>query len=46
MKLQEKPNGQFVITVPKKLVNAKEWEAGKDVVWKIGSKGNLELEEK
>lgn len=46
MKLQEKPNDQYVITVPKNLVNAKGWKKGQDLEWKINDKGNLELEEK
>ncbi|MFB6245934.1 MAG: hypothetical protein ABEJ03_06335 [Candidatus Nanohaloarchaea archaeon] len=46
MKLQEKPNGQFVITVPKKFVNAKGWEKGEELEWKISSEGVIELHEK
>jgi hypothetical protein len=45
MKVQEKPNGQFVITIPKHLANAKDWEGGREVEWKINDKGNLELQE-
>jgi hypothetical protein len=45
MKVQEKPNGQKVITIPKNLANAKGWEKGQEVKWKINDRGNLELEE-
>jgi hypothetical protein len=46
MKLQIKgKNDQARITVPKKFVNAKDWEDGQELEWKINSNGNLELEE-
>ncbi|WEL23197.1 AbrB/MazE/SpoVT family DNA-binding domain-containing protein [Candidatus Nanohalovita haloferacivicina] len=45
MKVQEKPNGQFVLTIPKRLANAKNWEDGQEVEWKLNSNGKLELEE-
>ncbi len=45
MKIQEKSNGQKVITIPKHLAEAKDWEKGQEVEWKINGKGNLELEE-
>lgn len=45
MIIQERPNGQKVITIPKNLANAKGWEGGQEVEWKINDKGNLELEE-
>jgi hypothetical protein len=38
-------NNQAVITVPKNMRNAKEWEDGQELEWKINDKGNLELEE-
>jgi len=36
---------QAVITVPKNLREAKDWEDGEELDWKINGKGNLELEE-
>jgi|APHM01.1.fsa_nt_gi hypothetical protein len=46
MKLQiTDPHGQAKITVPKKFVQAKDWEDGQDLEFKINNKGNLELEE-
>jgi len=45
-RLQVKSNDQAVITVPKNMRNAKGWEDGQELEWKINSKGNLELEEK
>lgn len=45
MKVQKKPNGQFVLTIPKNLANAKGWEGGQEVEWKINNEGNLEIEE-
>lgn len=44
-RLQVKPNGQAVITVPKNMRNAKSWEDGEKLEWKINDTGNLELEE-
>lgn len=47
MKLQVKgPNNQARITVPKKFVEAKEWEDGEELQFKINNDGNLELKEK
>lgn len=47
MKLQVKgPHDQARITIPKKFVQAKEWEDGQDLQFKINNKGNLEIEEK
>lgn len=45
MKLQVKgENDQARITVPKKFVQAKDWEDGEELKWKINQSGNLELE--
>lgn len=44
-RLQVKPNGQAVITVPKSMRNAKDWEQGQELDWKLNDKGKLELEE-
>lgn len=47
MKLQIKgPHDQARITVPKKFVEAKDWEDGENLEWKINSDGNLEIKEK
>lgn len=46
MKLQVKgPHDQARITVPKKFVEAKNWEDGQKLGFKINSNGNLELKE-
>jgi len=36
---------QAVITVPKAMRNAKSWEDGQELEWKLNDNGNLELEE-
>jgi len=46
VKLQVKPNGQAVITVPKRLRKAKNWDHKKELNWELNSRGNLELIEK
>ena len=38
-------NDQATITVPKRLVEAKDWEDGQELDWKLNNKGNLELKE-
>ena len=43
--LQIKKNGQAVITVPKSMVEAKDWKDGQELDWKLNNKGNLELKE-
>ena len=46
-KLQVKEQtDQATITVPKSLRNAKGWEDGEELEWKLNGKGNLELKEK
>lgn len=45
MKMQVKPNGQAVITIPKKLRKAKNWEDKEELEWNINKKGVLELQE-
>jgi bifunctional DNA-binding transcriptional regulator/antitoxin component of YhaV-PrlF toxin-antitoxin module len=35
---------QATITVPKAMRNAKDWEDGEELEWKINDQGNLELE--
>jgi len=39
-------NNQATITVPKSMWEAKNWEDGQELEWKINNQGNLELEEK
>lgn len=46
MKMQVKPNGQAVITVPKSLRKAKNWEDKQELEWNLNTKGFLELREK
>lgn len=38
-------NDQAVITVPKNMREAKGWEDGEELEWKINNEGNLELQE-
>lgn len=45
-RLQIKPNGQAVITVPKSMRNAKSWEDGEELEWILNDCGFLELREK
>lgn len=45
MKLQVKPNGQAVITVPKSMRKAKGWEDGQELEWLLDSGGDLKLKE-
>ena len=45
MKLQVKPNGQAVITVPKSMRNAKDWEDGQELEWKLNEQGKLQLDD-
>jgi hypothetical protein len=37
-------NDQAIITAPKNMRNAKDWEDSEELEWKINDKGNLELE--
>jgi hypothetical protein len=46
MKMQVKPNGQAVITIPKKLKNAKGWQDKEELQWNLSQEGVLELKEK
>jgi len=46
MKLQKSKNGQFFITLPTKIVQAKGWEKGKELTIRFNERGNIELEEK
>lgn len=43
MKMQMKPNGQAVITIPKKLRKAKDWKDKEKLEWNLNEKGKLEL---
>lgn len=45
MKLQVKPNGQAVITVPKSMRKAKGWENGQELEWILNDSGQLVLTE-
>lgn len=42
VKLQEK-NGQYTITIPRKLVEAKGYNKQDEFVWRFNKDGNLEL---
>ncbi len=43
VKLQQLKNSQYLITVDKRLVQAKGWKKGQELKWIINNKGNLEL---
>jgi hypothetical protein len=45
MILQKTNKGQFYLTLPKKIVEAKKWEKGQKLVIRFNERGNLELEE-
>ncbi|QKQ98079.1 hypothetical protein GKQ38_00885 [Candidatus Nanohaloarchaea archaeon] len=45
MKLQVKPNGQAVITVPKSMRKAKGWENGQELEFVLNKEGKLVLKE-
>lgn len=45
MKIQEKSNGQFVVTIPKNLAKAKGWKGGQEVEWRVADDGSLKVEE-
>jgi bifunctional DNA-binding transcriptional regulator/antitoxin component of YhaV-PrlF toxin-antitoxin module len=45
MRLQLKPNGQAVITIPDKLRKAKGWEDKEELEWRLNQDGALELRE-
>ena len=44
-KLQVNSNNQATITVPKNMREAKGWEDGQELEWKINNDGDLELKE-
>jgi len=43
-KLQELPNGQFTLTIPKKLVELKGWKKGLKIAFKDHSLNSLIIE--
>ncbi len=45
MKLQQTNKGQYYLTVPKKIVEAKKWSKGQVLKVMFNERGNLELEE-
>lgn len=38
-------NRQYVLTIPKAMVEAKKWKRGQELVFVFNERGNLELEE-
>jgi len=42
-KLQQTNNGQYVITIPKQIVNAMGWNKGTELNLKIDDKGRILL---
>ncbi|MBU4266411.1 MAG: hypothetical protein KKE96_04195 [Candidatus Altiarchaeota archaeon] len=45
MKLQKTNKGQYYLTLPRALVEAKGWKKRTEFTIKFNEKGNLELEE-
>ena len=45
VKLQIKPNGQAVITVPTAIRKSNDWEQGQELEWKLNNNGNYEVVE-
>ncbi len=45
MKIQKTNKGQYYLTLPRALVEAKGWDKGTKVKIRLTEKGNLELEE-
>jgi len=45
MKLQKTKRGQFYLTIPKKIAEAKGWDKGTRIIVRFNERGNLELEE-
>lgn len=46
VKIQRLPNGQLVITIPKKLAELLDWDKGDDIIFKINTKESFILEKK
>jgi len=46
MILQQSKNGQYFLTLPKNIVEAKSWTKGQELNLKFNERGNIELEEK
>jgi len=45
MKLQRTAKGQYFLTIPAKIVEAKGWTQGKELTIRFNERGNIELEE-
>ena len=45
VKLQQTPDGQFLLTIPREYAKLKKWEKGQELVIGFNEKGNLELKE-
>jgi hypothetical protein len=46
MILQKSKNGQYFLSLPLAIVQAKGWDKGKELVIRFNERGNLEIEEK
>ena len=46
MKLQKTSQGQYTLTLPKPIVEAKGWDKGTELELKFNERGNLEIQEK
>lgn len=45
MKLQRTQKGQYFLTIPAKIVEAKKWDKGTKLKVVFNERGNIELEE-
>ena len=43
MKLQQLKNGAYVLTLPKQIILAKQWQKGDDIKIMIDKEGNIVL---
>lgn len=46
VKIQKLPNGQLVITIPKRLAELVNWDKGTEISFKINTKDSFVIERK
>lgn len=44
VKLQQKSNGQYIVTVPKQMVQIKDWKEGQQLEW-VEKDGEIHIRE-
>jgi hypothetical protein len=44
VKLQQKSNGQYIVTVPKQMVQIKDWQEGQQLEW-VEKDGEIHINE-